>query len=206
MMVCPCEEITAEQVRELVRNGATRMEHIVSACSAGASRAASADSVAACHEAAKGGGYGALVALGGGSNIDTAKAVAVLLKYGGSAEDYFGEHQVPGPVLPLVAVSTTAGTGSEVSAASVLADPANRRRGALHEVGGSDAHYLPTVGQTFTLFPGHTAADFRRALETGKVQAGGQVYSFFTLARVAALSILGRMPVAQPSLAHAPAY
>ena len=36
MMVCPCEEITAEQVRKLVRNGATRMEQIVSACSAGA--------------------------------------------------------------------------------------------------------------------------------------------------------------------------
>lgn len=36
MMVCPCEEITDEQVRELVRNGATRMEQIVSACSAGA--------------------------------------------------------------------------------------------------------------------------------------------------------------------------
>jgi nitrite reductase (NADH) large subunit len=36
MMVCPCEEITDEQVRNLVRNGATRMEHIVAACSAGA--------------------------------------------------------------------------------------------------------------------------------------------------------------------------
>jgi predicted metal-dependent phosphoesterase TrpH len=87
-----------------------------------------------------------------------------------------------------------------------LAQWINRRRRALPEVGGSDAHYLPTVGQTFTLFPGHTAADFRRALETGKVQAGGQVYSILTLARVAALSLLGRMPVAQPSLAHAPAH
>ncbi len=75
--------------------------------------------------------YGALVALGGGSNTDLAKAVAVVLRYGGSATDYFGEHKVPGPILPLIAVSTTAGTGAEVSGASVLADLANNRRGSI---------------------------------------------------------------------------
>jgi alcohol dehydrogenase class IV len=89
------------------------------------------EAVAACAGAIEGRGYAALVALGGGSNIDLAKAVAVLLRYGGSVEEYFGQHQVPGPILPLVAVSTTAGTGSEVSAASVLADPAQKRRGAM---------------------------------------------------------------------------
>lgn len=89
------------------------------------------DAVAACVAAAEGQNYGALVALGGGSNIDLAKAAAVVLRYGGSATDYFGEFRVPGPVLPLVAVSTTAGTGSEVSGSSVLADPANDRRGAV---------------------------------------------------------------------------
>lgn len=87
--------------------------------------------VAACVAAAQGRGYEALVALGGGSNIDLAKAASVLLRYPGRAEDYFGEHRVPGPVLPIVAISTTAGTGSEVSAASVLADPENKRRGAI---------------------------------------------------------------------------
>jgi len=54
-----------------------------------------------------------------------------LLRYGGAAEEYFGDHRVPGPVLPVVAVSTTAGTGSEVSAAAVLADPARGRRGSI---------------------------------------------------------------------------
>jgi alcohol dehydrogenase class IV len=87
--------------------------------------------VAACVDAAQGKGYGALVALGGGSNIDLAKAACVLLRHGGSLEAYFGEDQVSGPILPLVAVSTTAGTGSEVSGASVLADPAHQRRGAI---------------------------------------------------------------------------
>ena len=89
------------------------------------------DDVAACVDMAQGTGYEALVALGGGSNIDLTKAVATLLSYPGKAEDYFGVHLVPGPVMPLVAVSTTAGTGSEVSAASVLADPANGRRGSI---------------------------------------------------------------------------
>jgi hypothetical protein len=87
-----------------------------------------------------------------------------------------------------------------------VAEWMNRRRGGRPEVGGSDAHYLPTVGQTFTLFPGHTAADLRCAVETGKVKAGGQVYSLFTLARVATLSLLGLMPVAKPTLAQASAH
>jgi alcohol dehydrogenase class IV len=89
------------------------------------------EAVAACTSAIREGGAQALVALGGGSNIDLAKAAAVVARYGGSTEDYFGEHRVPGPILPLVAVSTTAGTGSEVSGASVLADPARGRRGAI---------------------------------------------------------------------------
>ena len=89
------------------------------------------EAVAACLAVAREGEYQALVALGGGSNIDLDKATAVALRYGGTAEDYFGEHQVPGPILPLVAVSTTAGTGSEVSGASVLADPARGRRGSI---------------------------------------------------------------------------
>ena len=89
------------------------------------------EAVAASAAVLKGEGFEALVALGGGSNIDLAKAVAVLLSHGGQVESYFGEHNVPGPVLPLVAVSTTAGTGSEVSGASVLADPARKRRGAI---------------------------------------------------------------------------
>ena len=89
------------------------------------------EAVHACVAAAQGQDYGALVALGGGSNTDLAKAAAVVLRYGGSATDYFGEHMVPGPILPLIAVSTTAGTGAEVSGASVLADLANNRRGSI---------------------------------------------------------------------------
>jgi alcohol dehydrogenase class IV len=64
----------------------------------------------------------AVLGLGGGSNMDLAKVTAVLLAHGGTPRDFFGEDKVPGPVPPLVCVPTTAGTGSEVSAAAVLTD------------------------------------------------------------------------------------
>ncbi len=65
-----------------------------------------------------------VLGLGGGSNMDLAKIVAILLAHGGSPADYFGFDNVPGPVVPLVCVPTTAGTGSEVSHAAVLTDTA----------------------------------------------------------------------------------
>ncbi|MBL0747079.1 iron-containing alcohol dehydrogenase [Nocardioides baculatus] len=64
-----------------------------------------------------------VVGMGGGSCIDLAKAVAVVLTHGGQPSDYYGEMRVPGPVLPVVALPTTAGTGSEVTPVAVLTDP-----------------------------------------------------------------------------------
>ena len=59
----------------------------------------------------------AVVGLGGGSNMDLAKITAVVLTHGGQPLDYVGDDKIPGPILPLLCVPTTAGTGSEVSAA-----------------------------------------------------------------------------------------
>ncbi len=64
-----------------------------------------------------------IIGFGGGSNIDVAKATALLLAHGGQLSDYFGFDKVPGPVLPLIAIPTTSGTGSEVSHSAVLTDP-----------------------------------------------------------------------------------
>ncbi|HLJ95677.1 MAG TPA: iron-containing alcohol dehydrogenase [Gemmataceae bacterium] len=69
-----------------------------------------------------------LLGLGGGSNMDLAKIAAVVLTHGGTPRDYVGDDNVPGPILPLICVPTTAGTGSEVSAAAVLTDPENRMK------------------------------------------------------------------------------
>ena len=82
----------------------------------------------ACIEAARRFGPDALVGLGGGSNMDLAKITATVLAHGGGPRDYVGDDQLPGPVAPLVCVPTTAGTGSEVSAASVLTDTDNHMK------------------------------------------------------------------------------
>jgi alcohol dehydrogenase len=79
-----------------------------------------------------------VVGLGGGSCLDHAKLVALLLRHGGALADYYGERRVPGPVLPLVAVPTTAGTGSEVTPVAVLTD-----RARTLKVGISSPHLIP---------------------------------------------------------------
>jgi alcohol dehydrogenase len=65
-----------------------------------------------------------VLGFGGGSNMDTAKLVALLLAHKGSLAEYVGDSRIPGPVTPLICVPTTAGTGSEVSAAAVYTDTA----------------------------------------------------------------------------------
>jgi alcohol dehydrogenase len=79
-----------------------------------------------------------IVAVGGGTVIDLAKVVAVLVTHGGDPRDYYGENLVPGPVLPLIAIPTTAGTGSEVTTVSVLSDPDRELK-----VGVSSVHMVP---------------------------------------------------------------
>ncbi len=81
-----------------------------------------------CFERAKAFGADALVAVGGGSSIDTAKMAAVLMTNGGSALDYVGSDKVPKPAAPVVAIPTTAGTGAEITINSVIADPAEHKK------------------------------------------------------------------------------
>lgn len=61
-----------------------------------------------------------VVAVGGGSCLDTGKVVAALLAHGGSASEYLGVDHVPGPVVPTVAVPTTSGTGSQATQTAVV--------------------------------------------------------------------------------------
>lgn len=63
-----------------------------------------------------------IIALGGGSPMDVAKAVGILAVYGGDITQYEGGGLVPGKIAPIIAIPTTAGTGSEVTAFSVITD------------------------------------------------------------------------------------
>jgi len=81
-----------------------------------------------------------IVAVGGGSCIDLAKLVALSLAYPGDLSDFYGELKVPGPVLPVIAIPTTAGTGSEITPVAVLGDPQRKLK-----VGISSPHLIPRI-------------------------------------------------------------
>jgi len=69
-----------------------------------------------------------IIAIGGGSIIDTAKGIALLATNGGSLRDYEGLEKIPKPQAPLIAVPTTAGTGSEVTKFTVITDTERKRK------------------------------------------------------------------------------
>jgi alcohol dehydrogenase len=116
------------------------------------------DSVLACVESVNGVAVDAVIGFGGGTCIDLAKAVAVMLAHGGRPQDYYGEGKVPGPVVPVVAMPTTAGTGSEATPVAVLSDPAFATK-----IGISSRHLVPSVAiidpeLTYSCPPALTAA------------------------------------------------
>ena len=74
------------------------------------------------YEIARSKGTDSLVAIGGGSSMDTAKAIGVLLTHGGTIQDYEGLDRVDKPICDLIAIPTTVGTGSEVTFWSVITD------------------------------------------------------------------------------------
>lgn len=66
-----------------------------------------------------------ILALGGGSPMDTSKAVSIMALYGGKIMDYEAPTNIPGDTLPIIAIPTTAGTGSEVTSAAVFTNVEN---------------------------------------------------------------------------------
>src|SRR3954468_19525151 len=68
------------------------------------------------------GGFDGMIALGGGSTIDTAKAMGVMAANPGKMRDYKVPNVIPNMSMPLLAIPTTAGTGSEVTKFTVITD------------------------------------------------------------------------------------
>jgi alcohol dehydrogenase class IV len=76
-------------------------------------------------------GAQAVIGFGGGSSLDVAKLVALLLKGGESLSEIYGVGVAKGPRLPLLAVPTTAGTGSEVTPISIVTTGAHEKKGVV---------------------------------------------------------------------------
>ncbi len=83
-----------------------------------------------------------VLGLGGGSSMDSAKAIAVEATHPGTAWNYlfFSETQPTGKTLPVVTVSTTSGTGSQVTQVAVVTNPEERYKSALY-----NAHLYPRL-------------------------------------------------------------
>ncbi len=84
--------------------------------------------VARCVEVARTHAADFLVGLGGGSSLDTAKGCNFILTNGGEMKDYWGVGKATQPMLPLLAIPTTAGTGSECQCAALIADEATHQK------------------------------------------------------------------------------
>jgi len=86
------------------------------------------DDVRRCVEAAAAAKVDLFVGLGGGSSMDTAKGSNLLLTNGGTMKDYWGVGKATKPLLPLIAIPTTAGTGSECQSAALIADEVTHQK------------------------------------------------------------------------------
>ena len=82
----------------------------------------------------------AVVAVGGGSAMDTAKAIALIGRNGGTPVDYAEGRRPYQNVAPIICIPTTAGTGSEVTRSSVITEASTRRKRTL-----KDAALRPTL-------------------------------------------------------------
>jgi alcohol dehydrogenase class IV len=132
--------------------------------------------IAECVASAKEFSPDLVIGIGGGSCMDMAKVVALLLRHGGQVSEYCGELKVPGPILPLIAIPTTSSTGSEVSPVAVVSDAELGTK-----IGVSSPHMIPLVALcdpelTQTCPPRLTAASGADALTHA-------VESFTSLAR-----------------------
>ncbi|HEX7265870.1 MAG TPA: iron-containing alcohol dehydrogenase [Streptosporangiaceae bacterium] len=115
-------------------------------------------------ELAHGAGVEAFVAFGGGSSIDTAKCVALLQTNGGHPRDWEDFGALRKTPLPVLAIPTTAGTGSEVSPSAVITDTARKKKMNLFDLRNCPPIALVDPDLTLSCPPALTAASGMDAL------------------------------------------
>ena len=99
-----------------------------------------------------------VLAIGGGSAIDVAKAVAILMVHGGKIHDYEGSEKFDQPGLPLIAIPTTAGTGSEVSGSCVITDTDTNRKMSIRHAQLNPARFALLDPDALVTLPATVAA------------------------------------------------
>src|SRR5439155_13420275 len=103
-----------------------------------------------CVASARSARIDALVALGGGSSLDTAKGCNFLLTNGGTMRDYWGVGKASKPMLPLLAIPTTAGTGSECQSFALISDEQTHQKMACGDPKAAAAIALLDPRLTFS--------------------------------------------------------
>lgn len=131
----PALEPVFDKAKRLLRESGVEVAHF-----AGVIPNPTTESIARGTEVARGFRADVVVGLGGGSSIDTAKAIALEVTNEGVAWEYrlFGERKIAQNPLPVIAIPTTSGTGSHVTAVSVLTNPRERFKSAI-----VDPHLFP---------------------------------------------------------------
>lgn len=128
------------------------------------------EDVERCVTVARGHGIDLIVGLGGGSSMDTAKGCNFILTNGGRMQDYWGVGKATRPMLPLIVIPTTSGTGSECQSFALIADAATHMKMACGDKKAAAAVAILDPELTLTMprsVTAHTGIDaIAHALET----------------------------------------
>ena len=138
------------------------------------------------------GNFDCVIALGGGSPIDSAKAIAILGKYGGEMRDYKFPRIVDEPGLPVIAIPTTAGTGSEVTRVTIISDEITDEKMMCLGIG-----FMPTVAlvdyELSISVPARTTADTGIDAMTHAIEAyvSKKASAYTDIQAIAAMKLIG---------------
>lgn len=139
-----------------------------------------------CVAAAREANIDLIVGLGGGSSMDTAKGCNFLLTNGGEMKDYWGVDKATKPMLPLIAVPTTGGTGSECQSFALIADAETHAKMACGDKKAAAAVSILDPELTVTMpnpVTAHTGIDaISHALETAVCARRSEISSAYSKA------------------------
>ncbi|EPF70998.1 iron-containing alcohol dehydrogenase [Acinetobacter rudis] len=136
--------------------------------------------------------YDAIIAVGGGSPIDSAKAMSILAKFGGEIRDYKFPRQVNEAGLPIIAIPTTAGTGSECTRFTIITDDVSSEKMLCAGIGFLPVAAIVDYELTMSL-PARTTADTGIDALTHAIEAyvSAKANAYSDAQALAAMSLIG---------------